>query len=536
MQINKPILLIILLISFIFPALFWNTHFAWDEVTFQKQALGIKEGKTIEEIKQFNVHPLMYPQLVSIFYLWFPEVPEEMMSHAISTVLGSLVVLFTFLLARTLYNEEVGLIASALMALLPLRVLMSRMFMLDIAETFFFLCTIYFLFKFVEVKSKKYFIMLFLFTSGGMLFKFPGTLLALPLIFITLLRHFEIKKVVFYIAILSPVGVVLLLVPTFFGGSPPIEFYGSYVNPDGKDLDWILSYFKYFFMSVTPLILVVFPALFIGEEKRLKITLPLIIAIFILISYNFDYLYETTYKGPYNYVYTAYNSLYFSAILMFSMLLILIFYALNEKDRFLAIWFIFILIFHIVTLGVRQPAEHPRRLLIAFPALIILASVGIWKIKQDFKIFAAIISSSLILVSVFLSFNVNMPTSLAFDSYYQKDNFLNQLNSTGIVQHQFIPGYYSNTSFITIPNDYYEFKKWLDEDDIKYIVYSGHYAFQFKNWGLEKNSDIKPINVIETSYRICDPMWFRFWINNTCVNRTVEKLIIYEITNKNNNS
>ncbi len=532
MHINKLFLYIILILSFILPAQFWNTHFAWDEITFQKQTLGILEGKANEETGQYSAHPLLYTQLISIFYLWFPKVSNEIMSHLISAVFGTLVVLFTFLLARLLYNEEVGLIASAIMAVLPIRVLMSRMFMLDIAETLFFLCTMYFLFKFVSTRSGTNFIMLFLFANVGLLFKFPGTLLALPLIFIVFLVYFKPKEAIFYTIVVSFFGVILAITPTFFGGKPPVEFYGTYVPPVDRPLDWLTEYFKYFFMGVTPLILAAFPALFIDKGKRLKIALPLVLVLFILLSYNFDYLYESTYAGPFSYSYGDYNSLYFDALLLFSFISILIFFGESNNDRFLSLWFIFIFSFYIITLGIKAPAFHIRRMLISFPALIILVSVGIWKIKKDYTLLSILIIISMILSNIYLADNLNAPTSSIFESYYDKDVFLNNLNTTKIIQHQYIPSYYSNLTFVQIPNTNTELSETIHSGKVDYIVYSQRYSYAypsyFKYWELDKNPDLQRIKVFDTQFKICDPLWFRFWIDNLCVNRSAEKIIIYK--------
>ena len=119
-----------------------------DEAVYAGQAAGIAHDPQLAPyFPVFRAHPLLFQSVVSIgyhFHLgdWF--------GRAAAIGFGALCVLVTFELGRLLYGPRAGLIAAALLALMPYHVIVSRQLLLDGPQTFFTTATLCLLIRFAR--------------------------------------------------------------------------------------------------------------------------------------------------------------------------------------------------------------------------------------------------------------------------------------------------------------------------------------------------------------------------------------------------
>ena len=119
-----------------------------DEAVYAGQGAGIAHDPQLAPFfPVFRAHPLLFQSVLAVGY----ELNQgDWFGRAAAIAFGALGVLATFELGRLLYGVRVGLIAAAVLALMPYHVVVSRQVLLDGPQTFFTTVTLCLLVRFAR--------------------------------------------------------------------------------------------------------------------------------------------------------------------------------------------------------------------------------------------------------------------------------------------------------------------------------------------------------------------------------------------------
>ena len=130
---------------------FWHFNdvgYNSDEAVYAGQGAGIAHNSQLAPFfPVFRAHPLLFQSVLAIGY----ELHQgDWFGRAAAIVFGALCVLATFELGRLLYGVRAGLIAAAVLALMPYHVVVSRQVLLDGPQAFFTTVTLCTLIRFAR--------------------------------------------------------------------------------------------------------------------------------------------------------------------------------------------------------------------------------------------------------------------------------------------------------------------------------------------------------------------------------------------------
>jgi hypothetical protein len=151
---GRRLLTAVLLLGIVAVALavrFWHFNdvgYNSDEAVYSGQGAGIAHDSQLAPFfPVFRAHPLLFQSVVAIGY----ELHQgDWFGRAAAIVFGALCVLATFELGRLLYGVRVGLIAAAVLAVMPYHVIVSRQVLLDGPQAFFTTVTLCALIRFAR--------------------------------------------------------------------------------------------------------------------------------------------------------------------------------------------------------------------------------------------------------------------------------------------------------------------------------------------------------------------------------------------------
>lgn len=111
-----------------------SVGFNSDEAVYAGTAGSIAGDPTLRSMfPVFRAHPLLFQSILS---LTGTGRPSELAARSVPAVIGVATVLVTYLLGNRLYGRRAGLVAAALLAVMPYHVLISRQVLLDGLMTF----------------------------------------------------------------------------------------------------------------------------------------------------------------------------------------------------------------------------------------------------------------------------------------------------------------------------------------------------------------------------------------------------------------
>jgi hypothetical protein len=114
-----------------------------DETVYAGQGASIASNPELAPyFPTFRAHPLLFQAILSIGFLLDGG---EVFGRVLAAVLGVATVYVTYLLARLLYGTRAGLIAAALLAVMPYHVVVTRQILLDGPRTLMSTLTLYLL-------------------------------------------------------------------------------------------------------------------------------------------------------------------------------------------------------------------------------------------------------------------------------------------------------------------------------------------------------------------------------------------------------
>jgi 4-amino-4-deoxy-L-arabinose transferase-like glycosyltransferase len=117
-----------------------------DETVYAGQGASIASTPELAPyFPTFRAHPLLFQAILSIGFL---VDGDEVFGRVLAAVLGVATVYVTYLLGRLLYGTRAGLIAAALLAVMPYHVVVTRQILLDGPRTLISTLTLYLLARF----------------------------------------------------------------------------------------------------------------------------------------------------------------------------------------------------------------------------------------------------------------------------------------------------------------------------------------------------------------------------------------------------
>ncbi len=102
-----------------------------------------------EHFSIFRAHPLFFQFMVSLAFEVFDLIDTN--ARMISIIFAILTVYVTYLIGSNLFNKNVGLLSSFLLAILPYHIIVSRQAIVDVPYSFFFNLTLFFMIKYVAI-------------------------------------------------------------------------------------------------------------------------------------------------------------------------------------------------------------------------------------------------------------------------------------------------------------------------------------------------------------------------------------------------
>jgi len=195
----------------------WNLMalgFNSDEAVYAGQASSIAGNlELLPYFPIFRAHPLLFQTLISIPYQF---VVSPLVGRLMSVAFGLGTIVLVFLVGKTLYTKQVGLIAALIIAVMPYHVVVTRQILLDGPLAFFATLSLLFLAHYGRTKNLMWFYAAFAAMGLTVLAKETGVIMFGAIyIFVALLgtvkvRHMVAASLLWFIVVLPyPVSVAM---------------------------------------------------------------------------------------------------------------------------------------------------------------------------------------------------------------------------------------------------------------------------------------------------------------------------------------
>lgn len=131
-----------------------------DEAVYSGQAAAIAQDPALSAIfPVFRAHPLLFQFVLAVIY---GAGVSDLAGRLLAVAFGLATVYLAFLLGRLLYGRTAGLLAAAILALMPYHVVITRQVLLDGPMAFFATLTLYLVAKFAMTQRAAW-----LYAAGG---------------------------------------------------------------------------------------------------------------------------------------------------------------------------------------------------------------------------------------------------------------------------------------------------------------------------------------------------------------------------------
>src|SRR3989344_3270111 len=261
------VILIAFIIRFYYFIQTYNQPLWWDEAEYMSMAKNILYGIPFD----FNPQrPILFPLLISLF-LWLGE---GAVRFFISFLPSLGIVIVTYLLGREIYNKEVGLIASFIMAVFWSLLFDTTRIHADVLGLFFSLLGVYLFWNgYLIKKSVKLTSLGFLFMVLAFMVKVNMILTVLiVLIFLIITEKLEFlkEKILWKSVIWFFIPLIPFSIYNYLKFNTILPFIQGYVDPTSlvskfqSSFNWSILNFAYVYTYK------VFFVLFIGSYEQLK--------------------------------------------------------------------------------------------------------------------------------------------------------------------------------------------------------------------------------------------------------------------------
>lgn len=223
-----------------------------------------------EEFSIFRAHPLLYQYTVSVVYRIFGL--SDFSPRVVSAVFGAATILVVYLIGKQLAGRRTGLVAAAIIAVMPFHIVVARQALLETPMTLFYAAAIYALLRYDaaldDPDASRWAPYGWAFAIGGLSgLSFMAKEVAgiiIPIIFVTMLvtKHFRFGPSIVlmgaFLATVSPHLLALKLGPASEGGGGWAEYViWQMARPANHPLSFYASnVFVYFGVPLLALICV----------------------------------------------------------------------------------------------------------------------------------------------------------------------------------------------------------------------------------------------------------------------------------------
>lgn len=156
--VSNDMFLLVFIISVAFILRIWDigwNGFNGDESIYSGQAASLLgDEEYTKNFAIFRAHPLLLQSLVSIAFALFGI--HDTTARIVPVLFGTLTVFVTYLAAKQLFDNKIGLICSLILALMPFHIVFSRQVIVDVPLSFFVVLFLYFLAKYRETGTSFY--------------------------------------------------------------------------------------------------------------------------------------------------------------------------------------------------------------------------------------------------------------------------------------------------------------------------------------------------------------------------------------------
>ncbi len=377
------IFLLSLLILLKYPVL--NLPYYWDGLYYIAPTVDkIYNGELNWDLLDSNRgHPLFLPFFIAFLFKIFGT--HQMVANSAILFFSLLVLYFTYLIGKELFNKSVGIISSLLLMFTPIFFSYSAMVFLDIPLIALITISLYF-----SIKSKL--VLYIIFSSLAILTKELGVLVVFGVVLSKLIK--KDKNLVFYcfplfIFFLTLIINKLLYNQIFY----PLNASVIHINPLKNLFNLLIILKIIFFDQYRWLLSSLFLISFIdfkklGDIKNSKKS----ISYFIIFLIVFIFLYNVNILTKFFIGFYPNIGLYFNTIKLFSplfsLLFIIIILTYKKIVQFLINLkyheFLIVLLIAIITFIFIIPVAE-RYLLLSFPMIFLLYSYSINKLFKNYK-------------------------------------------------------------------------------------------------------------------------------------------------------
>jgi len=150
-NIDKILLAVIILILFIYKYSFLHLPYYWDEAWSYKPAVEemVKHGPSLLpgsiSVENYKGHPLFFYFLSSLWLSIFPD--NIFWSKLFAFAISSLTIIYTYLLAKQIYNKQAGVISALLLSVQVVFVAQSSLLLPEMLLALLSLMSFYYYFK-----------------------------------------------------------------------------------------------------------------------------------------------------------------------------------------------------------------------------------------------------------------------------------------------------------------------------------------------------------------------------------------------------
>ena len=301
LYLNKHILLVVLVLSLIlaivlrFKGLTLQSYW-FDELFSARVSNPINNFSFLYEYAMQDVHPPFYQMLLWGWYHIFGY--TEYSGRALAAIVGSLGVLFTYILGKELYNREVGVYASLISATNYFLIYYSQEVRSNILLYLFVVLSYIYLIRLLKTYSKGNLFFYLLFSTLMIYTHYFGFFLMATQVFIFLyyfVKEKKNRKSLLIFAGISTVTMLILLIPL-------LQRIFEHIQTDGYWMSkptplFFIDYMKNFvlspFLHKIFLGLFLFVAVYTFIDKRYK-TSTITLFIWIVIGFLLPYIKSVT--------------------------------------------------------------------------------------------------------------------------------------------------------------------------------------------------------------------------------------------------
>lgn len=173
------------------------------------ESYAVRIAMTMINSNDLNPHEFYYPTLSIYIYviifkliqlcsiiglISFDSYSLILAARYISAVFGTLTIFIVYLIGKTLYTRQIGLIAASFLTAAPLAVAQSHYGSIDSAVTFFISISFLFSSKLIKSNKLKYYILAGSFAGLAFSTKYPGGLVIICLIIVNILSSLSFKQ------------------------------------------------------------------------------------------------------------------------------------------------------------------------------------------------------------------------------------------------------------------------------------------------------------------------------------------------------